>query len=424
VVFHSEDHDNRTVVSTSNSRGLSVVPSSHYASDNNGLSTLQRSFTENATSALPNLGGIGISPATLAGTLLGAAAGAAAAYAFCRSEQDSKMRELEASMAAHRLSGRSPSERHRVPPEQRMLSGRRQPMPLERSYTEPTETRRRSNRGRIDRGFSVVEIEEENEEEEQHPERRMLTGPRSTFSQRSRRTSVRAIEAPPDRDDRSYVTRSASYRTALEEMPSPTEVSMRKSGASARRSEASARRSEVSVRRSEAAGRRSEVSVRSRRSSRSEKSRTVRGSELDEEEDRYYDQHRHPVDYGVPKSTVSSKKSSKESRVSRRSKRESKISSRSEEYLPALPDEFDDDLDTIAPSDSVSNAGSRRSRSRRSSDAAGKARSDYWDRYDREARSDVYGRKPSSEPGHKKKEKDRPRSRFSVSMKPFDSIWE
>jgi hypothetical protein len=418
VVFHSADHDNRTLVSNNNNnnRALSVAPTNNPISDGNVLSSIQRSCTDSATSAIPMFGGIGISPTTIAGTLLGAAAGAAAAYAFCKSEEDSRMRELEASMAAHRLSGRSPSQRHRVPSEQRLLSGHHQPMPLERRYTAPTESRRQSNRGRIDRGFSVVEVEEEEEGYEQ-PERRLLTGPRSTFSQRSRRTAVRAIEAPPDRDDRSYVTRSASYRTALEEMPSPTEISMR-------RSEVSTRRSEASVRRSEAPGHRSEVSVRSKRSSRSEKSRTVRGSEVDEAEDRSYDQHKHPIDYGVARSTASSKKSSKGSRVSRRSKRESRISSHSEEYLPALPDEFDDDLDTIAPSDSVSNAGSRRSRSRRSSDTAGKTRSDYWDRYDRETRSDVYIRKPSSEPGHKKKEKDRPRSRFSVSGKPFESIWE
>jgi len=70
------------------------------------LTTLQKSITSPHSSAVASLlsnSKVEMTTKTLAGTLLGAAAGAAVAYAMCKSEEDSARQEEEASLAAARM---------------------------------------------------------------------------------------------------------------------------------------------------------------------------------------------------------------------------------------------------------------------------------------------------------------------------------
>jgi hypothetical protein len=273
------------------------------------LETLQRSLTGGVSGSAASLLGdskIQISTKAFAGTLLGAAAGAAMAYAMCKSEEESAHAEEEASIVAHR--------RHLMSANQPLL------LPGTPSNTPAT----------------------------------------SVVSRGSHKAGIRALGAtqPISPDAYALVGYPGINPITYNAFASGTNIALSNAHSPVR----SARRVVPSIYEI-SAGQDPLHRLITNSSSRSTASKAPSQARSTAES-------RAPSDHSHRSS--SSKKADK-SHSSKRSKAPSKVlSSVPEDELPPLPTTghsvYDDDLGSVAPTDSISNAGSRsRSRSRRHS---------------------------------------------------------
>jgi hypothetical protein len=277
------------------------------------LATLQQSIMGATGSKLLD-SKIEMSPKTLAGTLLGAAAGAAVAYAMCKSEEDSARAEHEAYLASKRSSRVIELDPNRLVPGLRALP----PAP-------------------------------------------------SHYSDASRRSAVRAIEGAPA-PLMSHVPSNAGF------LPDPVVALTAMESAHSRAHRADSRVSSSSrTRVASVHGEDVEADARSVHSSRSHKSH------------RSHSSHHSKAKSSTSKHTSSSKRRGSGHHHSRSSHAlpsvpEDRVTSEESDYPP--PEDYvayvedNSDLDTVAPSDSISCAGSSRSkRSKRSKTKGSKSSS-------------------------------------------------
>jgi catechol 2,3-dioxygenase-like lactoylglutathione lyase family enzyme len=321
-----------------------MLPAPTEMSASSVLDALQKSILATGSGTVSMLSGskIEISTRTLAGTLIGAAAGAAVAYAACKSEEDSARAELEASIAASQISSERYAESIRVP-------------------RPPSNTPNNSH-------YSRFQIEE---------------APVSLSAYLQPLSQSRAIEYLPSASATQVSTRSArrpsvSTGNAVTESDARTQVSSRRS-----RSKAPS----VSV-----------AALRERATSMSQatsKAPTKASSRLSKVESRRtsHEEHIEERSHSISPSHSSQRAKSETSRLSSSSKKsrrterseskaskvrstrlDSVIETDSEHDRPASPPEdhmnfVDDDgeRDTVVPGDSISNVGSRRSKTSKSS---------------------------------------------------------
>jgi hypothetical protein len=271
------------------------------------LSTLQKSITgANAASTILGDSKVEMSTKTFAGTILGAAAGAVLAYAACKSEESSAIAEQEASIAAHR--------RHSMI-ESPMLA-----LPGPPSNTPAG----------------------------------------SMYSQTSRRTTMRAIDAPPLISSNTWPQRPPY--AAIDQIEYNSYHNSEKTPSShGHASLISARRTTPSLYEDTA----NSVPNLSHHSTSKASSRST--SKAPSREPSVVES-RAPTE--LSKRSSSSKKSSKSHKSSRSKAPSTALSRVLEDEVSPPPDinnDRDDDLMTVAPSDSISCVGSKsRSRSKSS----------------------------------------------------------
>jgi len=372
--------------------------------------TIQRSFTMPALTPQSSNDNISISRKTLVGTILGAAAGAAVAYAMCRSEEDSAKAEHAAYLAA------KGATKHLQTAHPHLLDAK----PAYSAPPAPVPTRSVQNASEIEyvHGYHPVRAIEAppsnyGQPIYQHPSfTTVVSGPtpRTESVTSKSRASAGRTHSYPESQARSSIISSFVPEQHSRELPPFTPVEYGSNPVPTAKSHQSSTQSHHSSHHSSASKAKSSTSTskQSSTSKRSSRSRE-RGRSRSTSRARYSNLGRIPEDDAPPAVKTSTPTSS---RVSRASKARTSVLGRSvapDPYPSSSEKEAsasdNDDLDTIVPSDSVSQIGSSSSRRshRRHSETGGSSHSKRGDESRRASEVDVDMLAVEPKRKHKKK---------------------